>query len=241
MDYKKLLYEKYYKTRYSKTNKLDDETYHKTACKLVSAFKVILPSDKNVKILDCACGVGYLVYGLKQAGYIKAEGVDISADQIVEAEKHGLAVIAGDAIAYLDGRTGEYDVIIASDLLEHFTKTELVQFLRVAHKALKDQAILIIKTPNADSPFGCGSRYRDLTHELGLTKDSIEQVLELTGFSDIKTIGYKGAYSVLNGLRRSVNIPFKLFWRMFMLSEIGIGKRALNVPLELNILVTAKK
>ena len=48
-----------------------------------------------------------------------------------------------------------------------------------------------MKTPNLGNPFAVYLRYKDFTHEAGLSDKSLYQVLWMAGFRDIQILLYK--------------------------------------------------
>jgi SAM-dependent methyltransferase len=121
-----------------------------------------------------------------ECGYDNAEGVDSSEEQVATAAKLGVKnVRCEDALALLDRATGEYNCIIALDLIEHLTKTEVLSLLARASTALRPGGVIILQTTNAASPF-CGRlRYGDFTHESSFTASSLGQVLRVAGLTEI--------------------------------------------------------
>uniref|UniRef100_A0A7C6ECB1 Class I SAM-dependent methyltransferase n=1 Tax=candidate division WOR-3 bacterium TaxID=2052148 RepID=A0A7C6ECB1_UNCW3 len=142
--------------------------------------------DKNSAILELGCGPGYILEFLKQCGFTKAAGIDISEEQIAIATKRNLNVQTTDAFKYLATKKEVFDAIIAIDFLEHFSKEELFQLIPLIHQALKRDGRLIIQTPNGQGIFPHQVIYGDLTHLTIFTPDSLQQLLNLFGFDQIK-------------------------------------------------------
>lgn len=71
------------------------------------------------------------------------------------------------------------------DLVEHFKKSEVLELMRLAHKALRDGGFLLLRTPNAESPL-FGRFYDDFTHETPFTRSSLRQILASLGFQFLK-------------------------------------------------------
>lgn len=46
-----------------------------------------LPQNKNAKILDLGCGMGFCLYWLKRKGYENIIGIDLSAEMVEVAKK----------------------------------------------------------------------------------------------------------------------------------------------------------
>jgi len=146
-----------------------------------------LPADRNTAILELGCGHGALLYALRQVGYRNARGVDGSPEQVAAARALGIdGVSEGDVIATLRATPdASLDVVIAFDLIEHFTKPELIPLIDEVHRVIKPGGRWIIHAPNAEGPFGARIRYGDFTHELAFTRTSLGQVLRASGFAEV--------------------------------------------------------
>lgn len=146
------------------------------------------PADRDARILDLGCGHGTLVWFARQAGYRNAEGVDRSPEQVAEARRLGIdGVREGDLMETLAALPeGSQHVLIAFDVIEHFTREELLPFIDAVHRALAPGGRWLIHTPNAESPFFGRIRYGDITHEQAFTTTSLNQLLRASGFSDVR-------------------------------------------------------
>lgn len=145
-----------------------------------------LPKQKDAKIADLGCGYGRLLYFLKEQGYTNICGVDISSDQVAIARQVVSNVDEGDVLNWLKDRSDQFDLLIALDLIEHFTREEALQFLELCFKSLKNGGRLIMQTPNADSPFGLQHRYNDITHEWAYNVNQLSRLLRRVGFVNIE-------------------------------------------------------
>lgn len=149
---------------------------------VINAF---FPKDKAAAILDLGCGHGTLVHFAHQAGYTNTHGIDASAQQVALAQHLGIAnVTQGDLMAALKATPPDsLDAVIAFDVIEHFTKDELIDLVDAIHCTLKPNGCWIIHAPNANSPFVGAVRYGDYTHEQAFTPASVQQLLIASGFS----------------------------------------------------------
>jgi 2-polyprenyl-3-methyl-5-hydroxy-6-metoxy-1,4-benzoquinol methylase len=149
---------------------------------VIDAF---FPADKSAAILDLGCGHGTLVHFAQQAGYRNTQGVDVSEQQVELARKLGINNITqGDLMTTLkDIPATSLDTVVAFDVIEHFTKDELIDLVDAIHSVLKPNGSWIIHAPNANSPFVGAVRYGDFTHELAFTPSSLKQLLKASGFS----------------------------------------------------------
>jgi cyclopropane fatty-acyl-phospholipid synthase-like methyltransferase len=78
-----------------------------------------------------------------------------------------------------------YDVIFARDVIEHFTKDEILEVLTLIFSSLKDRGVFILQCLNAESPFMGRILYGDFTHEMTFTRNNLHQILTTTGFKHI--------------------------------------------------------
>jgi 2-polyprenyl-3-methyl-5-hydroxy-6-metoxy-1,4-benzoquinol methylase len=145
------------------------------------------PKDPSTRILDLGCGHGAFLYALQEAGYTSATGVDHSDEQVQAAQRLGIdGVRQGDVFGTLaETATGSLDVAVTFDVIEHFTKHELIRMVDEISRVLSLPGTWIIHTPNAEGPFGARIRYGDFSHDLAFTRESITQVLKSGGFHDV--------------------------------------------------------
>lgn len=145
------------------------------------------PKDKNAAILDLGCGHGAIMYFAREAGYANIRGVDGSMEQVTAARRLGIEhVEQGDILDALRAQAdSSLDVVIAFDLIEHFTRDELLVVVDAVNRVLSPGGRWIIHVPNGESPFFGGVRYGDFTHELAFTRTSIKQLLLTSGFAEV--------------------------------------------------------
>jgi len=141
--------------------------------------------ERSPRILDLGCGAGHLLAVFQRAGYTDLVGVDNSAEQVDLARQLFPNTIQADVFEYLRrDDIGQFDLITAFDVLEHFTRDETILFLRLVHQRLKPGGYLILQMPNGDSPFAGSVFWSDLTHETLFTAISLRHILEACGFAD---------------------------------------------------------
>lgn len=103
-------------------------------------------------ILDIACGLGDKMLLLKEAGYHNVLGVEINADSVTACNAKGLNVVSFDTFSK-EHKEGEFDMILLSHIIEHFEYRELIEFMEMYLKYLKQGGHLIIVTPIFNSNF----------------------------------------------------------------------------------------
>ena len=134
-----------------------------------------MPEDREAGILDIGCGHGAILYALQQAGNHHARGVDDSAEQVQAAARLGIdGVVQGDLMQTLrETPNASLDVVIAFDVIEHFTKAELIPLVDEVRRVLGPGGRWVIHVPNGESPFGNRVRFGDYTHGQAFTRTSL--------------------------------------------------------------------
>jgi 2-polyprenyl-3-methyl-5-hydroxy-6-metoxy-1,4-benzoquinol methylase len=189
------------------------------------------PPDKNAAILDLGCGHGALVYFARKAGYHNSTGVDRSPQQVAEARRLGIeGVHKGDLKQTLQScQDASLDVIVAFDVIEHFTKDELLPFVDEVYRVLCQGGKWIIHTPNGEAPFGGRMRYWDFTHELAFTRTSIAQLLLASGFSQV--VSYEDVpipHGTKSAVRWALWKLIRSALRLYLVAETGdLGRDAI--------------
>lgn len=145
------------------------------------------PPEKSAVVIDLGCGHGTLIHYARQRGYRAVRGVDVSPQQVALAGRLGIdGVTEGDLAATLAALPAEsVDAVVAFDVIEHFTKDELIDFVDAVHRVLKNGGRWIIHAPNGASPFAGAIRYGDFTHEQAFTRSSLEQLMLASGFTRV--------------------------------------------------------
>lgn len=169
------------------------------------------PPDVNTTILDLGCGHGALIHVARQMGYRNLQGVDGSPEQVAAARRLGIdGVEQADVMEVLSKQAdASLDCIVAFDLIEHFTKNELIGLVDEVCRVLRPGGRWVIHTPNAESPFGMRIRYGDITHELAFTRNSLAQLLLSSGFSEVSCLEDQ---PVPHGMKSAVRW---MLWKVF--------------------------
>jgi len=160
--------------------------------------------SRNEKILDVACGPGNILRMLQAEGFLSLYGVDVSPEQVQLAQESFPQVVCSDAVEYLRENPNTFSLITAFDILEHFSKSDALNFLDAVHQSLTPGGRLILQLPNGDSPFAGGVIYGDFTHEATYTAVSLRHVLITCGFGDTEFQEHSPQPTSIRGMIRSV-------------------------------------
>jgi nucleoside-diphosphate-sugar epimerase/2-polyprenyl-3-methyl-5-hydroxy-6-metoxy-1,4-benzoquinol methylase len=149
-----------------------------------------VPADKGSRILVISCGPGYFVNLLNEEGYTNVLGIDSHAEKIAHALRHGLNCKTDTAFEHLQNIQKSYDAVICEQELNHLTKDEMVAFLRLVWSKLNSGGTLICHGLNGANPIvGAETLAQNFDHFNTFTAYSLRQVLEYTGFKDIRVFG----------------------------------------------------
>lgn len=112
--------------------------------------RIMIEVPKGGRILEAGCGLAFLSKLLSDAGYDVTAG-DIDGDVLAAAKKTGLSApsmnyVEADLFHLADGHAGrDYDAIIHSGVLEHFSDEDIVRAFEQQKQITRK---LIFKIPN---------------------------------------------------------------------------------------------
>jgi len=163
----------------------------------VPLAKHLPPGDG--RMLDLGCGDGRLLHFLVRRGYSKLVGVDGSPGQLESARTNigkGVELVKADVLGYLEGEIACFDAIFMYDIIEHLPLDDALLLLRRARSHLSENGQVFVRTPNMGTLGASLSRYATVTHRIGLTERSIQELLDVAGYTGWEFIptGPRGVY-----------------------------------------------
>lgn len=151
-----------------------------------------MPADRDARILVVSCGPGYLVNMLRRQGYRNVLGIDSDPAKVEFARRRTLPCETAEAFPFLQGRRTEYNVIIPEQELNHLTLDETIEFLRLCRQALRPGGKVVVYAMNGANPFvGSENLAHNIDHFYNVTEYSLEQILKLAGFEQVKVFALK--------------------------------------------------
>lgn len=149
-------------------------------------YNKFLPENNSAEILDIGFGFGMFMVFMKQNGYKNIYGVEYNPTQVENAKRMGFcAELITDLSEYLKNNHNRFNLIHASNVVEHLPKYDLIEIFDLFYDSLKDNGKLIVVVPNIASIRGVYSRYLVLGHEVGFGETSLRQLFQVTNFKDI--------------------------------------------------------
>ncbi len=150
--------------------------------------KIIGHTNSKPHILDVGCGWGDFLERCTARG-LPCFGIDHSPTAISHVRKKKINCDVSDIESFAQKHAGEFDAITSFQTIEH-VKNPLL-FLKSAQTLLKPGGIILLTTPNNDSPLryfmrGKWSVYNIESHYIFFSKQTLHQAVEKTGFTTIK-------------------------------------------------------
>lgn len=149
-----------------------------------------MPNDRSARTLVISCGPGYFVDLLVNKGYTDVVGIDSDPEKVEHAVRRGLNCRPGTAFETLRSAERPFDVIVCEQELNHLTKDEMVEFLRLVWDKLGPAGRLLCHGLNGGNPIvGAEALAQNFDHFNTFTSYSMKQVLEYCGFTDVNVFG----------------------------------------------------
>lgn len=131
------------KDDYEKAYDTVSKTYHLWLNQM-SRFtdRIIREHDDGSRLLDLACGTGYITKKLVSHNQVQVTSVDISSDMLSSLDNlDSVSAVQSDGIKFLEGDNECYDGIYCGWALPYFDHNELLSLL---HKRLKDNGTVAV-------------------------------------------------------------------------------------------------
>lgn len=128
------------------------------------------------RFLEVGFGPGSLLAWARSKG-ANVAGIEVDPVSIAAAKAEGVCVLPAEIETIAAQYAGQFDVAAAFDVLEHLTLDNIMAHLRALEIMLKPGGYLILRFPNAQSPFGLAPLHGDATHQTPLSGDKFAQLI----------------------------------------------------------------
>ena len=112
----------------------------------------------------------------------RVAGCEINPTLLKAARDFGLELLPADFETVSTTHNECFDTIVAFDVFEHLTASEVTKRVHAADRMLRLGGHLLLRFPNAQSPFGLPSQNGDPTHKSALSRNIFEQHIQGTSF-----------------------------------------------------------
>jgi SAM-dependent methyltransferase len=189
------------------------------------------PPSREARGLDLGCGHGAVVWAARRAGYTNFHGVDASPEQVAMAKQLGIeGVRQGDLMAELAATKDEScDVVVLFDLYHYFDVPGQLKLADEVRRVLKPGGRWILHLPNGEALFAGRVRYWDILATGSFTRRSIEQLLRVCDFKDVRCYEDKPvAHGLKSYVRAGLWAVIRAVSRLVIAAETGeTGKDAI--------------
>lgn len=147
-----------------------------------------LPARPNGRLLDVGCGSGTTMQLMTQKGWV-ATGIDFDENAVQNARTKGLDARLGE-LSSQNFANETFDAVVMGHVIEHVPHP--LELIKECRRVLKKGGVLVITTPNADSPCSryYGRNWRGLEtprHLQVFTTKSLGKIAHYAGFSAVKS------------------------------------------------------
>ncbi|MGB0681060.1 MAG: class I SAM-dependent methyltransferase [Magnetovibrionaceae bacterium] len=129
-------------------------------------------------VLEIGCGEGLFLKYIKEKGVASYKGLDLdpALEAIIPDDiKTSFEVI--DIWKFFDQNEAQsFHRIVMFDVLEHFTPEDGLNLLLGCKARLTSDGAILVKVPNAGSPWGLSYQFGDLTHLTPYTPSALRQL-----------------------------------------------------------------
>ncbi len=193
---------------------------------------------KEADVLEIGFGSGSC------AAWMESQGARVSVTEISErscaaARERGLDVLPSDLPSVANAHNERFDTVIAFDVFEHLDLDIVSAYLDACALMLKPGGKLLLRFPNAQSPFGLVPQAGDPTHRSELSKSVIRLMITRLPF---EVTCYAGSHLYLG--KPLAPVWFKRSVRRLLQKAIGGLLRfvyASGIPYEPVVVITLEK
>lgn len=220
---------------------------------ILALVRKCYPDRKRIKILEIGCSGGLLLKSLSSQGYSYIYGIDKSREAIRLCKERGFKdVLLMDGVKP-DFNSGEFDLIIASDVLEHIQDDD--KAVKEWRRLLKTEGVIICFVPALRALWS--KHDEDNGHWRRYTKKELEDMFAKNDFEIIRSSYWNSAiflpalcYRLLmmSLLKRSSAIQLKkinYLLNYFLIKILSAENFFLNIganyPIGFSTFVIAKK
>lgn len=135
--------------------------------------------DLNIsgaRVLEIGFGSGACLAWMRRQG-AEIFGSEISEISQLAAADFGVNLIPSNLPEIAKNHEHWFDTILAFDVFEHLSIDEVREYLDACEVMLRSGGKLLLRFPNAQSPFGLRTQQGDPTHRSALSRSAIEYLI----------------------------------------------------------------
>ena len=133
-------------------------------------------------VLEIGFGRGNFLAWAQDRGAGQIAGTEILPEALQAAEARGIETLPADLESVAAKHEARFDTAVAFDVFEHLTWPEIESRLRALEVMIRPSGHLLLRFPNASSPFGLALQHGDPTHVPALSGQALGLVVQGTAF-----------------------------------------------------------
>lgn len=212
-DYRKFIINRWIEASIQSFRELSTQDYERLDLYYERIISRFIKDNLEASILELGPGYGPFIYSLKKRGYNRITAVEL-IPHLCEylQDRFDIKVYNSDIISYFMNNSpiNTFDFIFAFDVIEHFSKPEILYILENVFKALKSSGAFVMRVPNAGSLAGLYIRYSGFTHETAFTDLSVNEIFRVVGFSAVYVVSEEDFFSI-NPMKKLIK---KVGWKI---------------------------
>jgi SAM-dependent methyltransferase len=146
-------------------------------------------------VLEIGFGPGNFLAWARDRG-ARVAGTEINPGLLAAARAAGIELLPRDLETAAGANAGRFDTIAAFDVFEHLAIDEIAASLRAIERMLKPGGKVILRFPNAQSPFGLAPQHGDPTHKSALSRGVFDALIQ---GSTLAVVRYRPAFRAGGG------------------------------------------
>jgi 2-polyprenyl-3-methyl-5-hydroxy-6-metoxy-1,4-benzoquinol methylase len=150
---------------------------------------------EGANVLEIGFGSGSFLAWARERG-ARIAATEINPVLLARARDMGFELLDADVERIADRYAEHFDTVVAFDVLEHLPLTTIVARLRAVEKMLRAGGWMIMRFPNAQSPFGLVAQCGDSTHVSALSRSVVEQLVRGTR---LQVVRYAPSFRISGG------------------------------------------
>ncbi len=201
-------------------------------------------SSRQNSVLDVGCGRGLLLERFQQNGW-RVAGTQVSETARRACERRLGQPIGSGELPDLDFEAGAFRAVTFYHVLEHLVRP--FDYLREAHRLLRDDGLLVVEVPNAAAPgfrvLGSRDFAFDYPHHLYFFDEvTLRGIVDRAGFDVVDVSRFSLEYAPFTTLQNLLNLlpgePNRLY-RALMTNRGGRSIRRSPLTLVHGVLAAA--
>jgi SAM-dependent methyltransferase len=196
----------------------------------------LTPADCMDLVGRLSAGCRLLEIGFGRGGFLdwaKEQGAQTFGVEIIPELRERASAVGHVIASDLESLEGQFNLIVARDVLEHLDPRECQEMLAKIASRLAPGGRFVARFPNGQSPFAGRYQNGDITHVRALTPEAVRQLAGPVGLFVVEARNPRPKGRGLGSIKR------RLAYSVRDLMELVIGYVYLGyrVPMDANVIV----